>query len=177
MEHLRNQLVGADVLMGSFPPDFKEPEENAIEQANGYIVRLAERRQFPPHEEIRISATLACRDWGPRANSVLYGPGNCIFLALHWDRATTDNGSLRNCSEKSPDMGGGEVRPYGDCVGYLCRGSLPNVGIGDVEVGGGYLSNADGGDEGPHFLIICIDKNGGAAISAGSANFARDMQA
>ena len=68
-------------------------------------------------------------------------------------------------------------RSYGDRIGYLRRGSLSIVFIGWMEVGCRYPLREDGIEAEPHFLSMCISKNGSAKISTGKAHFAHDMQA
>ena len=81
-EHLILQLGGAEVLMGSFRPDFKDSAEDGIARATGPSAFLAEKSHFSADDEIRHPASSDSRSLGPPAISILYAHGNRILLPI-----------------------------------------------------------------------------------------------
>ena len=113
----------------------------------------------------------------PPATSILYEPGNCILLAIY--RLVGDVGLYNTyCGiARSRPIEGGNARPYKDCVDYTQCCDLVPVEVGDLEIGGRYLINADGRSEGPRCLIMQIDKDGASRVSTSSVSYVRHMPA
>ena len=177
LEHLSLQFDGAEVLMDSFPPDFKVSAEDAIARDTGFIVSLSEKRHFFAGDEIVISALSAYQSLDPPSGSILYEPGNCVILALYRVRDDKDFLEVYETVARNHPTGERKVRSYSDCVDYLCRGSLSHVCIRDLVSGGRYLLHADGRGSDPHCLSMVVDKKGVATISSGTASYRHDIHA
>ena len=177
LEHISLQFDGAEVLMDSFPPDFKGSAERAIARDTGFSVCLSEKRHFFAGDEIAISAVSAYQSLDPPCGSILYEPGNCVILALYRVRDDKDFLDVYETVARNRPTCERKVRSYGDCVDYLCRGALSHVCIQDLRPGGRYLLRADGRESDPHCFSMVVDKIGVATISSGTASYKHYIQA